>query len=58
MLSITLKNGTIHQYKDADLDEKTVSNRLMNPFWKLVTDDNIEIYRTDEIAHVTISKNK
>jgi hypothetical protein len=56
MLSITLKSGITHQYKEAELDEKTITNRLMQPFWKIVSDNNIEIYRTDEIAHVMISK--
>lgn len=57
MLQITLKSGVIHNYPDGKLDNELIEERLKQEFWKVSSDNNIEIYRVSEIAHISISKN-
>jgi hypothetical protein len=57
MLQITLKSGVIHNYPNGELDLEVVEQRLKQEFWIVNSDNNTEIYRTSEIAHITIQKN-
>ncbi|MDC7739536.1 hypothetical protein [Bacillus sp. FF-1] len=56
MLSITLKSGIIHEYPSGILTLERVLQMLELDIWYLDTDGAVEIYRTSEIAHITIIK--
>lgn len=57
MLTITLKSGIVHKYPDAQIDLDTALSRMNKQIvWYLETEKYIEVYRTSEIAHITIDK--
>lgn len=56
MLTITLKSGIIHEYSSGILTLERVLQILELDIWYLNTDEKIEIYRTSEIAHITLTK--
>ena len=60
-LSITLKNGAIHNYPNAKLDKDFFSKWLSGdkgPFAYLEAENKCVIYRISEIATIELGKEK